>query len=320
MASMGALARFGAISLGLGAGGAVAAVATMLPNNPVSALLLPASQEGFTFCNPRLEGEGSRRRSRVLEEVERSAESYWAGVYRTAGAWPNELAIAPEAGFTLYHNSRCGNCARFVGLGSVLSAEESTLKLRVEVQEPDDTSEAWYGLDDTLHLVPWGELVFAVAESRMESFCAAVSDGSTFPSIPYRYTGAGGDFDRERPSRPAGKPRVPPAYAHLILDAPISCRIAALDEWRRRPQLDGKEREAYDAVYSVDSGSSDGLAVGMRLFVEGETRWGRFTGRVEQVDREVSRFQVLAFEDERDWVDNLVGKRATTRHPRAVER
>jgi len=292
----------------------------MLPPNPVSALLLCVKEQVFPSLETRLQKAGPPRNARVLAEIARLVEHPWAGVYRTAGKWPDELALAPEAGFTLHNSSWCGTCEGYVSVGSVLTARESTLQLLVELQEPDNTSAVWYGLDETLHLVRWGDLSFAVAEGSMETFCAAVSDGWTFPSIPFRYVGERGDFDFEHVTRPTERPRVPAAFEHLILEVPVTCRVVSLVEWRRRPQLDGKERQAYDAVYALDAGSDDGLAVGMRLFVEGEKRWSWHNGRVERVESAAGRFQMLAFEDEREWAGSLVGKRATTRHPKAPER
>ena len=153
----------------------------------------------------------------------------------------------------------------------------------------------------------------------MEAFCAAVSDGYTIPPIPFRYVGERRDFDFEHVARPSERPQVTLEFEHLILDEPITCRVVSLVDWRRRPELDGKEERAYDAVYSVDAGTAHGLAVGMHLFVEG-VRSGRFDGRIELAGPESAHFQILAFESQREWAEGLIGRTASTRHPRALPR
>ena len=312
-------ARLAALSLGLVMAGTMAsAMAVMLPRSPLSAYLRFAKEFVLPDVEKRLEQVGPARKADVLAEIDRLGEHPWAGIYRTAGSSPVELTIAPQAGFTLYHGSHCGNCSRYASVGRVLAAEGSSLKLRVELQESDDTSAAWYGLDDTLYLVPWGELRFAVASWRMELFCAEFSDGTTFPYAPFR-TREQLDEGSKRPLRPVGKPKVPREFEHLLLDAPISARVVKLVEWRRRPELDGKDREAFDAVYSLDVGSDQGLAVGMHLSLAGARNAGRFSGRIEHVERETGRLQLVAYEG-RSWAEGLVGKTGTTLRPEPVNR
>jgi hypothetical protein len=314
---MSALARLAAIGLGLGAGGAVGAA--WHPAVLVG-LFHIAKEEVLPSDETRLQEEGPRRRAEVRAEIARSGEHVWAGTYRTTMMWPVELTIAPEAGFTLYRHSRCGNDPNWVAIGDVASVAGATLQLGIELSEKQNTSPSWSCLDDTLHLVRWGELSFAVAEKSMEDFCAAVSDGYTFPFVPFRYLGERKDFDYAHPERPVERPHVPVAFERLLLDEPVSGRIVAMVDWRRSPGSDGKERMAYDAVYEVDVGAGDGLAVGMRLFIEGLTRWGRSCGRVEHVEPESARFQMLAFDDDGADMAGLVGRMATTRHPKATAR
>jgi len=60
-------------------------------------------------------------------------------------------------------------------------------------------------LDDTLHLVRWGNLVFAVPEKRLAEFRAEVADGASFPSFAFRSLGQ--PVDGEHPRRPDGEPQ-----------------------------------------------------------------------------------------------------------------
>jgi hypothetical protein len=255
------------------------------------------------------------KHAQVVDEIGHLGEHSWAGVYRTASAWPLVLTMAPRTGFTLYSNSFCGNCAHYVAAGRVLASPGSDLKLCADLESREDRQHDRYQIDGFLHLVTWGDLQFAVPESNMEMFCAAVCGGSSFPDVPFRFLGKHSQFDYDNTARPAGRPQVPSRYARLIPDQPIHCRVVALVEWRRRPEFDSGDRQTFDAVYSVDVGSHDGLEVGMRLFVDGVQRWSRYNGRVEQVDRSEGRFQMLAREDEREWALGLVGRSATTLRP-----
>jgi hypothetical protein len=295
--------RLVAFSLGVALAGAFAAVAG-------GCILWPGAQK----C---LDEKAPPRHEQALAEIERLGEHTWAGTYRTRGKWPTELVIAPEAGFTVYDNSWCGSCAGWRGTGKVLASNAACLKLEVECgfELPPDSerSEAWYQLDDTLYMVRWGELLFAVPSWRIERFCAEASDGFSFPLVPFRHLGGNEIFDPIEPTRPDTRPEVPVEFQHLVLNEPVSCRIASLVDSRL---LSGQPGTAtfHEAVYSLDAGSRGGLAVGMRLFVEGE----RASGRVENVGPESGRVVVLASLDDAREPESLVGKRATTLHPRAL--
>jgi hypothetical protein len=320
-----ALAHFASLSTGIVMVGTVAVVLAPIP---VSAVLFSAQEQLLTM---QMRAEAPQRKAEILEEIERLGEHSWAGVYRTNSRWPNEIAIAPEAGFTLHHTTWCGNCRGYDGFGTVAVDDGSLLKVRLELEQPDDLSRYWPGFDDTLYFVPWGDLQFVVPESRMESFCAQVANDYDLPSFPFRHTGRLSEFSRHAGERatfkmeprpkPPGKPQVPRHYQHLISDDPIACRIVALIELRRRPEIDGTDGvEAYDAVYSIDAGTDDGLAIGMHLFVEGAPQGRPIDGRVEAVERESARIQMRAWKDDRALADELVGLRATTRFERVRAR
>jgi hypothetical protein len=303
-------ARFAAVSLGMLLASTVAMVAArILKPNPLSGLELctPAQVELQT----RLAKEGAVRDEAVRAELTRLGKHAWAGTYLTKGEDPVQLVIAPEAGFTLYSHSWCNLCEHFVALGKIRSVESDRLELQLELAQPDET--ARFELDETLHLVRWGELLFAVPAGRLELFCAEASDGSSFPYAPFRTLGA--PVDSEDPLRPPGKPDVPREFEHLLLDAPITATITALAELRPRPALDGKELHAYDALFTVDAGTDDGLAVGMYLFIPGARHLDRFNGRVEAVEQDAARFQLLVYDDRREWARGLVGERVSTKAP-----
>src|SRR5262249_8216318 len=129
-----------------------------------------------------IQTEAPSRNKSVLGEISKLGAHPWAGVYRTAGTWPVVLSIAPEAGFTLYKGSWCGNCARYIESGSVLSADGSSLKLRIDLAEPDNTSEAWFELDSTLHFVRWGDLLFAVQRTDLSASAPKCPTVTRFPT------------------------------------------------------------------------------------------------------------------------------------------
>lgn len=289
---------------------AIATVAIVLAPIPLIAVLFHTQEHALWT---RLDSEAPPRHAKVLEEIARSGEHPWAGVYRTNG-WM--FAIAPEAGFTLSNGSRCGRY--YAAFGSVLADQGALLKLQIELEGPQNSRPSGLGLDDTLHWVRWDDLQFAVPARMMATFCSEVADGYSFPHFPFRHVGELGDFKAEQLPRPKGKPGVPSEFQHLIPDAPISCRVVSLIEWQRRPELDDKGLQAYDAVYSIDAGSDDGLEIGMRMFVEGVPQGRPFEGHVEQVDRHTGHFQVRAFTDSRESAEGLVGLRAATRFERVI--
>ena len=159
------------------------------------------------------------RSERILAELEQLAEHPWAGVYRTRGRFPLELSISPDAGFTIYNEASCGTCAGWRSTGTVLSSSDSELALHVEVarESPGDWTALW-SLDARLHLVPWGELLFALPANQMAEFCAQAADveAESVPLAFYRYTGDDVDFDSDYPVRPPGLPAVPAEYRHLL--------------------------------------------------------------------------------------------------------
>ncbi len=307
----------------------VGTVTVVLAPIPVSAVLFTAQQR---LREMRTEEEAAARNAELLEEIERLGEHAWAGVYRMKGSWATAIAIAPEAGFTLHMgSSRCEYGRRYVGFGKVLADEGSLVKVEIELQESDDASRRWFGLEDALYFVPWGDLQFAVPERCMESFCAQVANDYDLPHFPFRYTGTLSELSRHagelvsstiaRPECPPGKPRVPIEFQHLIPDDPIYCRLVSLLEIRRRPEQGGTNGvRAYDAVYSIDAGADDGLAIGTHLLVIGVPQGRPIDGCVEHLERKTGRVQLPAYKDDRALAEELVGLRATTRFERVRAR
>ena len=310
--------RFAAVVLGIVlAGTVVDATATFLPMNPVAALVAYAKNELWSDAQTLSADEASLRNERILAELERLDGHPWAGVYRTRGKWPNVLRIAPDAGFTFYHGSWCGNCSRWVGLGRVLSVDGLNLTLEIELGAEigkDEWSTLPHALEPMLHLVRWGDLLFAVPPWRMESFCAEASDGLSFPwSHPFRYVGSAEWPGHDKAHRPESRPTVPKAYEHLLLSKPIAANVASLVEWRPRSDSESDDYPAYDAAYSIDVGSDDGVAVGMRFWPESGFLIG--TGRVQQVAARSSEVVFLVYEDDLSLRERLVGVHVTTDRP-----
>jgi hypothetical protein len=254
----------------------------------------------------------------VTAELERLGDHPWAGVYRTHGSWPTVLRLAPEAGYTLYENSWCGNCAGWRGVGKVVAANGLDLTLDVELgydlPEPRERPDAWFSLEPTLHLVPWGDLLFAVPPWRMERFCAEVSDGWRFPGVPFRSAGNGAELDPKTVPRPSGTPQVPDGYRHLVVSLPITGRVEALAEWRLKRAATDDGPGLFEAEYTIDAGADRGVAVGMRFYLA-EREYPNRSGRVERVEAGSCRVVFTAREDERVAIEALVGSPATTLHP-----
>jgi len=285
----------------LAAGCALAgAVALALPVNPLEgALLVPTSlvvHLVWPGTQALLDRRAPERHERVRAELGELGDHPWAGIYRTGALAPTVLAIAPRSGFTLREGSRCGFGSGWRALGRVLSAQGPTLGLELELalDRPAEGERypAWYGLEPTLHLVRWGDLLFAVPPWRMELFCAEVSDGRSFPLVPFRRAGSPPDADFEPAARPEGRPDVPAEYAPLILDEPIEATLRSLIEWRHRYTLPWSGARMFDAIYEADAGARDGVARGMHFHDERGA-----DGCVDLVGPETSRVRYLMAED-----------------------
>lgn len=201
--------RLLAMLLGASVAGAVGASTTGFLRPPwVSAVCDPQA----SLVGQSLAKVAPERDEKVTAELERLGDHPWAGVYRTHGRWPTVLRLAPEAGYTLYENSWCGNCEGWRGIGKVVSADglDPTLdvELGYDLPEPGERSDAWFSLEPTLHFVHWSDLLFAVPPWRMERFCAEVS-GGWIPERALRSTGNGEELDPKPSPAPEGLRRFP---------------------------------------------------------------------------------------------------------------
>lgn len=314
-----------ALSLGgLVAGALVVFVPLTLPirslPNTLRDVVMSEWYSVFPSVEMRLAKAAPPRKKQVLAELASSREHAWAGVYRSTGPWPDELTMAPGAGFTLYEHSWCGNAAGWLAYGRVRAAHEDRLELAVELDYPEMRASERFHLDETLYLVRWGELQFAVPAWRMETWCAQVSNGRSFPDVPFRYLGSDATFDIKKPTRPSGTPSVPLEFRHLLVDQPITGKIVALEEWRLKSDWSNSEHEFFDVVYSVDVGADAKLAVGMQLFADGPEPKNRDSGRVTHVERDSAQFELVVIDDQRGWAESLVGRTASTLHPDAPAR
>jgi len=278
-----------------------------------------ASTRAYWRTKSALDAQAAERHERITTElalIGEGDEHPWAGVYRTRGRSPLDLRLAPDAGYTLLQQSYCANCGGWLGVGKVLGSDGGDLALEVELGfelSPRSDPYRFPGMQSTLHLVRWGDLLFAVTPRRMELFCAEYSDGFSFPDVPFREL----VVDPELVGRPGGAPQVPERYSHLLLTSPKSCRLVALEQWvKREPRLFPTD-EVHDAVFAIDAGSDDGLAVGMRFWIDGEDTLGVW-GRVEEVGPERGRIRFAYARGGRERAEAMVDRRATTRHPRCA--
>ena len=183
-------------------------------------LLLPRPAElSSVYPDLGFEATAPMCRESALHEIEQLGQHPWAGEYRTREGWPFVLTIAPQSGFTLYKGSSCGLGAGWRAMGKVLADEGSSLKLAIEAGETlpvERRPAAWCELDETLYLVPWGDLLFAVPTWSMERFCERAREAAAFPYEPFRYLGNDATFDYENAPRPNGLPQVPAQFQGVL--------------------------------------------------------------------------------------------------------
>ncbi|MBI5432252.1 MAG: hypothetical protein HZA52_05420 [Planctomycetes bacterium] len=309
------LARCTALALGssIAVVGALVA-ATCLRIEPLSGRVWGAWRTVFPDVEMRLATQGKLRDSAARAELAVRGDHAWPGTYRTAETWPTELVLAPRAGFTVYHHSRCGNCAGFAAFGRVTAASEKELQLDVELSHECATTRDHLGT--TLHLVRWGDLLFAVTPQRVERFCAAVTDGRSFPGDPLRVLGDAA-FDFDAPTRPDARPVAPSEWQRWLPAAPIEARIVRLVELRPLEPDSKSSVTYYDAEFELDRGAAEGVAVGLSMFTAPPPGRDERRGRIESVDEHSARLVLLATEDHRAWAESLVGTTVSTLHPLA---
>ena len=224
--------------------------------------------------------DGEAMFERASAELEGIEGHSWAGLYRGAGPFGDEWAVAPETGVVQHDNSWCG--FEWTGYwGPIDNATEVCITLDFDGVERDE--EKFRLPDPRLHLVRWQDLQFLIPPEGIEAFCAAYSEGFRFPSAPFRYLGADDDFDHEDPERPPGRPEVPSAYRELPFDVPITCTMV---EQLEHVQSDSEVNEGWvdiDAVYRVDAGAEQGLKEGMRLGFPAPSGYWVEWGRVSDV-------------------------------------
>ncbi|MCC6406357.1 MAG: hypothetical protein IT453_04260 [Planctomycetes bacterium] len=309
------LARCTALALGSSiavVGGLLAA--TCLRIEPLSGPVCGAWRTVLPDVEMRLATQGELRDSAARAEVVVRGDLGWPGAYRTVGIWPTELVLAPRAGFTLFHHSRCGNCDGFAAFGRVTAASEPVLQLDIELSHACTTTSEH--LADRLYTVRWGELLFVVTPQRAERFCAAVTDGRSFPGDPVRVLGDTA-FDFDAPTRPEGRPLAPSEWQRWLPAAPIEARIVRLVELRPLEPDPNSSVTYYDAEFELDRGAADGVAVGLSMFAAPPPGRDERRGRIESVDEHSARLVLLTKDDQRAWAESLVGTAVSTLHPLA---
>lgn len=304
-----AVARCLAVLAGTGlACGGVLAVGAVTRTGPARMILDLVRHEVWPRTEQRLAEQGPERGQRVRAEIEGLGPHPWAGVYRTGEPLGVSFSLAPDAGFSWFEATTCGNCTGYRALGSVREAGEGRLTLDVDVESEEAS---WGTLGGALDLVPWGDLVFAVPESCREIFCAQVLDGLSFPDAPFRVVRDDPAFDPRDPERPPGRPQLPPEFRALVPDTTISGAVLAQLAWEPREPDDPGKTPYADVDYLVGLGTEDGLAVGMRLYVEAGG-----LARVTEVGERESRVHLVVRESERPWAEGLPGTRVTTARSR----
>ncbi len=282
-------------------------------NGPISLGLLQTPEA------KRLAEDAVPRQARLLAELSEPGLPPWAGSYRSAGRYPLRMVIAPREGFTLHEQSGCGNCTGWSATGRVVEAAGEVLTLGVELGcWGESYSDArWWCRSSTLHMVSWGDLLFAVPAALLERFHLDVGDGYSFPDVPVRVLpGAESDFDYDAPTRPVGRPEPVAGFEHLLLAEPLEARILELVAWNSRSESEDRV-QYHDATWTIDAGSAQGLAPGMRLYLGGGTDLGGRPVTVEAVEPHTARVTRIV-DVAHDLAAGLEGSSITSLHPRAT--
>jgi hypothetical protein len=259
--------------------------------------------DGYLGSHPALEAEASARAEELQAEIARLGGHSWAGRYTTPSLWPEVLLLAPEGGFTIYMNSGCGNCTGFEAYGRVRVLAPDRLEL-----VPDEAHWARYmrsSEPQELHLIEWNGMRMAVLETQVEDFCVGLTTRASMPSAYVRRPAAH-VHERDEPC-PSGRPMLPERLRVLAPEQPLACTISGLAEQPEAPD----EAGAVNALFRLDRGSDAGLAVGMRLRIEGV----KSSGRIESVEPDRATLRHWVGGRYNPPLEQFLGSTARTLHP-----
>lgn len=148
---------------------------------------------------------------RASSELEGIEGHPWAGLYRGAGLFGDEWAVAPETGVVQHHKSWCANCAWYGYWGPIDTATEECITLRFDGVQRGEEGDSRLP-DPRLHLVRWQDLLFLIPPEGIEGFCSDYSDGSSLPpprsAIWERTTTSTTRIPHDRRGDPTSRPRI----------------------------------------------------------------------------------------------------------------
>jgi hypothetical protein len=222
----------------------------------------------------------------------------WAGEYFTGdGLATNiEIKLAPKSGITytwrgclgLYDGNR----------GDVAEAFPGGLKLRLAI--PPDAGISRF-MSETLYFVPWGDRRYLVPQTQMLKLVNNYNEGGhareKMRGIPLRVEG--GDPRNIPETTPPGRPRLPPEYARLIVEKPLSLRVtkaSALPQQNVTRGVDVRETKL-----ELDGGLNQGVYVGMEFTYRRGQWFG--TVRIDRVEETTSAATCTIFSGSDDNVE-----------------
>lgn len=229
-------------------------------DNPTPEIGMDRDQLWELKHSDRARAELARREAFFEAEMAAGAVPVWAGTYYDGdGLGRNiDVRVSPQAGF-IYTWSGC------LGLYDLDygSVEERHGRLLMTFELPND--KGLFGGPEELQHVRWGERNYLLADEDFKRFVNAVNSGSEpeQPCVPR----CGAFLLREGDEMKAvsGRPDLPAEYRKLLLDGPISGRIAQVVGVETKLESLGDFGRRTTTV-EIDVGRAEGVWVGMELY------------------------------------------------------
>ncbi len=216
-------------------------------------------EQATEACRLRIDEELAELRRDRLADDDWAKE--WAGVYDSLGA-KISLHLAPRTGISYASNSCMGIIE--ANHGDIAAVGEGWLDVSWAF-DPAKSHRKY--VSSKLYFVRWGERRYLVPDVLMNSFLSNYNcggyDRERMYDIPRLRQGrplSANDSDPE----PPGRPELPAAFAHRIIEKPVSMKIAAVTNVRKHERK-GSSVVAFTADVELAAGSDDGLSAGLRI-------------------------------------------------------
>jgi hypothetical protein len=215
----------------------------------------------------------------------------WAGIYRSGGWGGATIYVAPKAGIATFSSycegDEAGKCA------DIVEALPDGLKLKLADDPLREYHTYNYYISQRMYFVKWAGRHFLLSDSNIIAFVNEYNQGGgsreTMSGIP--------ELDRSdkyvvwpNPTKTRGKPELPPQYAKLLREAPITLKVTSVAPLKIAT---GIRAGAYEIQF--EGGQDQGAYVGLEF---SGAAWGVI--ELTKVDAKTSQGTVTTWSPDQD--------------------